>query len=351
MTFGKIWEIPTPRSRELLPNESLINEWTALETLWLVAKQGNPAPSSKSIADIDELFANRTDFGNAEGWKLYNECEQRVGQELTAEQLPVEFAGLLDIAKARGVQFATHEARQPTFQDAAKIKDQKAAYQALLYELQSNFINGRFVRKLHSEVASRLFWYGVSAILLAVAVPALFVHNYYASLSTHPAPGPKQDLAMTLFSQEPVYGLVMVVSFGILGALFSRIISFQDLSKKLTFDEVMRSFIGRVLRIRLLVGMISAIIFYFLLRGGLVAGSVFPDLKRIGLTEQPVWLLGDDGSVLKASGHFARAGLTILAPTTDLAKLLIWSFLAGFSERLVPDALARTEAQGTKAST
>jgi hypothetical protein len=28
----------------------------------------------------------------------------------------------------------------------------------------------------------------------------------------------------------------------------------------------------------------------------------------------------------------------------ELAKLIVWSFLAGFSERMVPEFLARTEA-------
>jgi hypothetical protein len=37
------------------------------------------------------------------------------------------------------------------------------------------------------------------------------------------------------------------------------------------------------------------------------------------------------------------SGLSILAPTEDLAKLLVWSFLAGFSERLIPDTLERVE--------
>ena len=39
------------------------------------------------------------------------------------------------------------------------------------------------------------------------------------------------------------------------------------------------------------------------------------------------------------------SGLSVLAPTADMAKLLVWSFIAGFSERLVPDTIDRTEAR------
>jgi hypothetical protein len=36
-----------------------------------------------------------------------------------------------------------------------------------------------------------------------------------------------------------------------------------------------------------------------------------------------------------------------LVEFSDYAKLMVWSFLAGFAERLVPDTLSRFVAQGT----
>jgi hypothetical protein len=100
--------------------------------------------------------------------------------------------------------------------------------------------------------------------------------------------------------------------------------------------------------VRMMYGMIGAIIFYFMLRANLVAGSIFPDLSKIGIGEQIVWKLTDQGlASVQANGTYVPAGLTILAPTLDLAKLLVWSFIAGFSERLVPDSLAQTESRAT----
>jgi hypothetical protein len=58
--------------------------------------------------------------------------------------------------------------------------------------------------------------------------------------------------------------------------------------------------------------MFGAMIFYFLMSSRLLGGSLF---------------LGDPPD----------------APIIDFAKLLVWSFIAGWSERLVPETLQRTE--------
>lgn len=77
----------------------------------------------------------------------------------------------------------------------------------------------------------------------------------------------------------------------------------------------------RMLFLRILYGMIGAIVFYYFIRSGLLGGTAFPVLTRAPPTD------GVTGS--------------IPAPSQDIAKLIVWSFLAGFSERLVSDALNR----------
>jgi len=73
-------------------------------------------------------------------------------------------------------------------------------------------------------------------------------------------------------------------------------------------------------------GAIAAGVMYLLFTSGLLKGDLFPAFKD-------------------ATGDFGTAVQRFLAcqpnSTGDLAKLLAWAFIAGFSERLVPDKLSR----------
>ena len=75
-------------------------------------------------------------------------------------------------------------------------------------------------------------------------------------------------------------------------------------------------------------GAISAGLLYTLIVGGFLQGSLFPKL----VTNPDGHSLLDLESFLEASGPGGGA---------DYAKLAIWSFIAGFAERFVPDTLSR----------
>lgn len=181
------------RSETAGSNELLQHEWTSLRTLWIEAKKNNPALNAIEATEIDGLFGTHTLATTGEGWRAFNEAEQRVGANLSPAQLRVEFGNLLQIAAGRNLApLASHRANAALFEDAAKIPEQRAAYLALLYDLQSSFINARFVRRLRSEVASRLFTYGVLVIVLAAVAPLLLVWYHLAPL---PPADPKKIAA------------------------------------------------------------------------------------------------------------------------------------------------------------
>ena len=81
--------------------------------------------------------------------------------------------------------------------------------------------------------------------------------------------------------------------------------------------------------------MTGAVVIYFFLLSGIIGGGLFPEFKKIALHQLSFYDPSDgDGAV----------ALRLILPNAQLALLVVWSFLAGFSERLVPSILQTTEA-------
>jgi hypothetical protein len=109
---------------------------------------------------------------------------------------------------------------------------------------------------------------------------------------------------------------------GLFGAYFSRLLYIQKTYTKLSYDELTSSLDPFAVLLRGSIGLCGAGLLFFLLLSGLLSGFVHGSL------------------VPQATIH--------LEPPTDtashnLALLFVWSFFAGFSERLVPNILATTE--------
>jgi hypothetical protein len=335
-------------------NEIIANEWTTLRTLWDGCKAS--VSDDKVREEIEALFPTKPKWSSKpEDWYELNLAEQRVGAHLDATRLAIEYECLLNMAHERKASFlATYESKAKLFSmpvpEGVTLDYQRTIYLSLLQVLQSNFIETRFDGRLRRETARRLFGLGLAVILLALLLLFFYLIRLYWTPAEQQLAANGTAVGHQLFSKEPAFGLMLVAVFGILGAYFSRVLRFQSKFATIGFEEVMNLFLWKMLLLRLLYGMIGAVIFYLLLRSRLIGGSAFPDLSQISIGEHLVWKAGPDGvAVTKGSPPtFEPAGLTILAPTAELAKLLIWSFIAGFSERLVPDALERTEAQAKK---
>lgn len=336
-------------------NEVLAHEWLSLKTIWEATRPNVTDPAS--VAAIDSLFPKSLVWkSGAEEWHELNAAEQAIGLMLFEPQLTTEFLILIELGRARRLtNLAAHENNAKLFdtpdESDAAMRRKRAAYIALLDDLQRWFINQRFSRRLRSETASRLFFFGVC--VMGISILPFLLYFLIFSLKFDGSSMVPGDVAKgyKLFSSNPLFGLGMVSAFGILGAYFSRVMRFQMNVRTFGFEDVMTEYQPRMLYVRLLYGMIGAFVFYFLLRSGIIGGSAFPDLTNISVGEQIVWQASETG-ISPSSTHsklMDPSGLTILGPTVDLAKLLVWSFLAGFSERLVPDTLDRTEARAKAA--
>jgi hypothetical protein len=88
----------------------------------------------------------------------------------------------------------------------------------------------------------------------------------------------------------------------------------------------------------LIEGMLGAIVLYFLFRANLVSGDLFPKLNSQSGPLSPT------ADVQALNQLFSEPVPLLLVG----AKLIIWSFIAGFSERLVPDMLTRLTEQAEK---
>lgn len=335
-------------------NEIIAHEWLSLHILWDIARADVSDASVK--AKIDAVFPKEPVWRSGPSeWYNLNAASQLVGAHLTESQLGVEFQILLGLARNRKISnLAIHEKNAQIFDQptASNLEQRRACYLALLDELQRLFINTRFNRALRQQTATRLMRTGVFVLGCAIVPFVIYFFILKGSVTPEKIADAQANGTHLLFSSTPVFGLLMVAAYGLLGAFFSRVMMFQTQLATIGFEDVMNTYQGRMIHVRLLYGTIGAIIFYFVLRSGIIGGSAFPDLSKISIGEQVVWKSAAS-SIEPASDNtkLAASGLTILAPTIDLAKLLVWSFLAGFSERLVPETLEKTTAKsnGTNA--
>lgn len=124
-------------------------------------------------------------------------------------------------------------------------------------------------------------------------------------------------------------GLVVALASGFFGATFSMLLQTQRRTAAASLDDLSSASSWRTLMVRSSVGLGGAAILYFFFRSGLLGGNLWPDLSKLSF--EPL-----------------ENATLALVPNQHWCLLVIWCFLGGFSETLVPNILTRTE---EKAST
>jgi len=129
---------------------------------------------------------------------------------------------------------------------------------------------------------------------------------------------------------EPSIFVITIIA-GCLGAVFSsliRIYTFQDLPALLARKDMaaLRNlYLVAYSLIPIVVGSIAAAVTYIAIAGQLLQGTLFPAFScRAGAN------CDSFAGLINSWGPSAA---------TDYAKIIIWGFISGFSERFVPDSL------------
>lgn len=195
----------------------------------------------------------------------------------------------------------------------------RAMLAAVLNDIQWQQQKTILIRSALWESATNLLGFGFFTMFV-VAIPFLCF--------TFEAWTPWKPFSL-LLDNFPNYGLYTAMSFGLLGAFFSRLTSLK-FTGELTLEEAENRYSFSSLWIRGAVGMCGALLLYFLMRTQIVTG-ITPDFENFTYEQMEV------RTVLKSA--------SVLIPSKDWAMLALWSFIAGFSEKLVPDSLSRVEAQ------
>jgi len=140
-------------------------------------------------------------------------------------------------------------------------------------------------------------------------------------------------LVGAFFGATLIFGKRFMVSWACFGCgLIGGFVSIQQRLKQIPDPEL--ELLSRSWFQILLVpvyGGVFALVLYLAFLGGIIEGAMFP---RFSVPEFAVPPSSDDMKKLFTS-TYPTAGV-------DLAKLIFWSFIAGFSERFVPQIISKT---------
>jgi hypothetical protein len=134
--------------------------------------------------------------------------------------------------------------------------------------------------------------------------------------------------------------IIVVIIAGALGAVFSSLVRFYEIEEipaalvRNEMSGLKNLFLLTYSLVPIVVGAIAAIILFLVMASGLLSSPVFPEFSaRQG---------ADCGGIAGLIDCWSPAS------SVDFAKAIIWGFLSGFAERLVPNTLSQFASLGER---
>ncbi len=340
-------------------------------------KVNNPQASPEIMQRIEELLG-------VTSWQNAYEIERLLIEVFDEKSLDVELERRMVEAKLIfSDDLYKHYDKEKT-ENLSSHEDKRALLNRLVNDLQWHYAV-KETRRWYSRTASKRTG---AAFILSIALFGLMI------------------CIGELFNlQHDFYYIVVAMGAGLVGASFSMIVSLKNRLSTSSFDELKglhrRGYVGT----RAIIGIGAALILYYVLQAEVLTGSVFPSftppevkehktnqiisdfiifeipdstiikdkLKRQSdvFVRAAIDLLSDvdggkDSLVVEAKAYldeatnlpeekleefandltnklWSLAGFTPFLDFRNLALLIFWCFLAGFSEKFVPNLLAKAE--------
>jgi hypothetical protein len=284
------------------------------------------SPHKHQIYDIVKDIVGQPDDGSGEtkqsNWDAIYRAESLLALLYSGEQLRQELGASLQELKE--LNKAAADAFRP---DCAELVNDpggcpvpapndtrwNTCLQRLMGAIHWNKNKQYLLRELHAEATRQILWFIFGSALLVI-VPYI-VYIIYSAIYGADGGGTWWWELLPLWA---------ALTAGLFGAFFFRL---TDIKNRTAGMSVEQAALQRKLPYTLFragVGVCGALVVYFFLRSGILgSGSLVPNFENIEI--------GVHGK------------MNVAAPSTDLALLTFWCFLAGFSEKLVPSIISGGE--------
>jgi len=286
-----------------------------------------------AAAEVEEL-ADEPPSRPLERVRLLLEKGQNEPTWLDAYEIEQQLVHLLPASKLKselGVRLAeAHSVLKPfkaqAYGEAAKCAgtepSQRGLLSRLVNDLQWTYTVNEAKRQFWGMLTRRTAW------MLAYCAAAFLVSMFLAQVVQRDA-FPWLSVAQwgTLeFHPLSWRSLLLVCAAGAWGASFSMLLSLKKVDlEKVSLDQLKVMLTPGVFLARVCIGTGGALVLLFFMISGVLSGTVFPDFAA-----------GEPGG-----GSAATANLVV--NSKSLVLLVLWCFIAGFSEKLVPSLLADSE--------